>query len=383
MAIAAPARGGSVGVTEKGPIRHLDPVLILTTIGLSIYGLLMVYSSTRRSLEQLGTDPGFYVKKQVAYLFLGVIALIVVASFDYRLVKVYAPFFFGGVLFFLLIVMIPFIGTSTAGAQRWITIFGFQFQPSELAKLALVAMLAAYLSEVKGELTLRDVMRSAGLAALPMGLVFLQPDVGTTMVFAAILVGLLLVAGARARHLAILALAAAIAVAGAFQTGLVKDYQIARLIGLFDTKADPLRAGYNKKQSEIAIGNGGVTGQGYLKGTQTNLDFVPEQHTDFIFTVVGEEFGFVGAMILLLLFALLLWRGFRVALLSKDPFGTYLATGIVTMLAFQSFVNIGMTLGIMPITGIPLPFLSYGGSALITDFIAVGLLLNVHMRRFK
>jgi rod shape determining protein RodA len=180
----------------------------------------------------------------------------------------------------------------------------------------------------------------------------------------------------------VLALTAVVLIFGAFQLGVVKDYQIARLTGFLDPADDPLRTGYNKTQAEIAIGSGGLTGLGFGSGTQTNLSFVPEQHTDFIFTVVGEEFGFVGAMTLLLLFGVLIWRAFRIALLSKDPFGTYVAAGIASMFAIQVFVNIGMTLGIMPITGIPLPFVSYGGTSLLANCVAVGLLLNVHMRRF-
>jgi rod shape determining protein RodA len=164
---------------------------------------------------------------------------------------------------------------------------------------------------------------------------------------------------------------------------VIKDYQITRLTAFMDNNADPSGAGYNKTQAEIAIGSGGLFGLGYQKGTQTNLDFVPEQHTDFIFTVVGEEFGFFGALVVLVLFALLIWRAFRISLLSKDPFGTYLAAGIASMFAIQAFVNIGMTVGIMPITGIPLPFVSYGGTSTLANFVAVGLLLNVHMRRFK
>jgi rod shape determining protein RodA len=196
-------------------------------------------------------------------------------------------------------------------------------------------------------------------------------------------VGVLVVAGARARYLGILALTAVVLIFGAFQMGLVKDYQVDRLTSFFDPQNDPLRSGYNRQQAEIAIGSGGLFGVGYGNGTQTNLDFVPEQHTDFIFTVVGEEFGFAGAFTLLLLFGVLIWRAFRIALLSKDPFGTYVAAGIGAYLAIQVFVNIGMTLGIMPITGIPLPFVSYGGSALLTNSAAVGLLLNIHMRRLK
>jgi rod shape determining protein RodA len=366
---------------ESSAVRHLDPTLIVIAVLLSVYGLLMVYSATHQGLRALGEDPGFYLKKQIAFLMLGLIAMIITATFDYRLVKVYAGIAYGVMLFLLLLVLTP-IGDETAGAQRWITIFGFQFQPSELAKLALVAALAAYLSELR-EVRLEHVWRAAGLAAAPMALIFLQPDVGTTMVLAAVLISLLVVAGAKARHILIMVGVAIFLAIVALQLGIVKDYQIARLTSFLDPAADPLQAGYNRAQAEIAIGAGGLFGRGYLNGTQTNLDFVPEQHTDFVFTVVGEELGFLGAILLLALFAVLLWRGFRTALMSRDSFGTYLVTGIVAMIAFQAFVNVGMTMGIMPVTGIPLPLVSYGGTSMITNFMAVGLLLNVHMRRFK
>jgi rod shape determining protein RodA len=369
---------------EVAPIRHLDPILIGVSVALTIYGLLMVYSATHQGLEALGEDPGHYLKKQVAFLMLGMIVLLVSTVFDYRLVKVYAPFLYGATALLLFLVFTP-LGGEAAGAQRWITLLGFQFQPSEVSKIILVAMLAAYLSEIRvyGELRLEHVWRAAGLAALPMVLVSLQPDIGTSMVFAVILVAVLIVAGAKPKHIGVLALAALIGLFGAFRVGIVQDYQIDRLTGFLDPAKDPDRVGYNKAQSEIAIGAGGLFGSGYGHGTQTNLDFVPEQHTDFIFTVVGEEFGFAGAILLLTLYGVLVWRGFRIAMLSRDTFGTLLALGVTSMLALQIFVNIGMTIGIMPITGIPLPFLSYGGTALVTNFLAVGLLLNVHMRRFK
>jgi rod shape determining protein RodA len=367
--------------TREGALRHLDPVLIGTALALAVFGLFMVYSASHQGLATLGEDPGFYLKKQIAFVMLGLIAMLITASFDYRLVKVYAGIAFGGVVFLLLLVLTP-IGDETAGAQRWITLFGFQFQPSEFAKLGLVALLAAYLSELR-EVRLENVWRAAGLALAPMALIFIQPDVGTSMVFAAVVIGLLVVAGARARHIGILVAVAVMGAIVAFHLGIVKDYQIARLTSFLDPAADPLRAGYNRAQAEIAIGSGGVFGRGYLNGTQTNLDFVPEQHTDFVFTVVGEELGFVGALLLLVLFAVLLWRGFRTALMSRDSFGTLLAAGITTMIAFQIFVNVGMTMGIMPVTGIPLPLVSYGGTSMIVNWMAVGLLLNVHMRRFK
>ena len=232
------------------------------------------------------------------------------------------------------------------------------------------------------EPTLTDVLRVTLIGLVPMGLVFIQPDIGTTIVLVAIVVGILVVAGTRAKHLAILALASIVLLFGAFQTGIIKDYQLQRLWAFNDSNKDLQGANYNRNQAEIAIGSGGLVGQGYLNGRLTNLDFVPEQHTDFIFTVAGEEFGFAGAALILALFAILMWRAIRISFLSKDAFGTYLAAGIAAMFAIQMFVNVGMVIGIMPITGIPLPFLSYGGSSMLANFIAVGLLLNIHMRRF-
>ncbi len=369
---------------ERRPIRHLDPVLLIAVVALTVVGLFMVYSATQRSLSAIGLDPWIYLKRQATFAIVGVVVVMLMAAFDYRFLKIYAGMLYAASIVLLVLVRTP-IGTTVKGSQRWFQLAGFQFAPSELAKIALIVMLAAFLSEIVRtgqDLSLPDVFRATAIAALPGLLVFLQPDLGTTIVLVAILVGILIVAGARAKHLAILALAAMLLIFAGFQAGLVKEYQVARLTSFLDPQNDPLRSGYNRMQAEIAIGSGGLVGLGYLKGTQTNLDFVPEQHTDFIFTVVGEEFGFVGAATLLLLFAIVLWRAFRIALLSKDPFGTFIATGVATMLAIQVFVNIGMTIGIMPITGIPLPFVSYGGSSLLTNCAAVGLLLNVHMRRF-
>jgi len=368
-------------VSERRPLRHLDPILLLSVLALGMVGLVTIYSATHASLVAQRIDPGFYLKKQLTFVTLGVVVILVAASFDYRFVKVYAGIIYVASLALLVLVRTP-LGTTVRGSQRWFQLFGFQLAPSELAKLALVAMLAAFLSQLRSsDLSLQALYRATAIAAVPGLLVFLQPDLGTSIVLVAILVGILVVAGARARHLGVLALTAIVLIFGALQLGLVKDYQIARLTAFFDPQNDPQRSDYNRTQAEIAIGSGGLLGRGYLRGTQTNLDFVPEQHTDFIFTVIGEEFGFVGAIFVLMLFALLIWRAVRIALLAKDPFGTYLAAGIASMLAIQVFVNVGMTLGIMPITGIPLPFVSYGGSSLLTNCAAVGLLLDVHMRR--
>jgi rod shape determining protein RodA len=372
---------GRMVASERRSIRHVDPLLIAAALGLAVIGLLAIYSATHQSLAAVGLDPGRFVKRQVTFLAVAMIVLMLAASFDYRLLKVYAGIVYVSSLALLILVRTP-IGTSVKGAQRWFELFGFQLAPSEIAKIALIAMLAAVLSEVRGELTVRDVFRTAGLAAVPAFLVFLQPDLGSSIVFAAILVGILVVAGARARYLALLALTAVVLIVAGFQVGLVREYQIERLKAFLDPASVSEDALHNREQAEIAIGSGGLMGVGYLGGSQTNLDFVPEQHTDFVFTVVGEEFGFAGAVVLLSLYGLLLWRALRVAMLSRDPFGTYLAAGIASMFALQMFVNVGMNIGIMPITGIPLPFVSYGGSSLLLNFASVGLLLNVHMRRF-
>jgi rod shape determining protein RodA len=373
---------GRVWADERRPIRHLDPVLLVTTMLLAVGGLFLVYSATHQSLETLNLDPATFVRKQFAALVLGFLMLIVVAAFDYRFYKVYAGFIYAATVVALVLVRTP-LGASPSGAQRWFAFGGFQLTPSEFAKIALAVMLAAVLSELRtAEPTLTDVLRVTMIAMVPLGLVFIQPDIGTTIVLVAIVVGVLVVAGTRPKHLATLALAAVVLLFGAFQLGIIKDYQLQRLFAFGDTRKDLQGVNYNRNQAEIAIGAGGLLGQGYLHGKLTNLDFVPEQHTDFIFTALGEEFGFAGAVFVLALFAILMWRAIRIAYLSKDAFGTYLAAGIAAMFAIQMFVNVGMVIGIMPITGIPLPFLSYGGSSMLANFIAVGLLLNIHMRRF-
>jgi rod shape determining protein RodA len=380
MDVTLPPR--SATLAERPKPRYADATLALAAIALTAFGLLMVYSATNRSLSEFGRDPGTYLKRQAVFVIVGAIAMVAATVVDYRLAKVYAPVLYVITVVLLLLVRTP-LGSSSRGAQRWFQLAGFQLSPSLFTRLSLGMMLAAYLSEIKGEITLNQVVKAVVIAGVPMFLVFVQPDIGSTIILASIMVALLVVSGAKARYLAVLALAAGVGIFGAFQLHIVKDYQVQRLVGFLDSNTDTQRAGYNKKQAEIAIGAGGITGRGFLKGTQTNLDFVPAQHTDFIFTVVGEELGFVGAAVLLLLYAVVLWRAFRIALLAKDPFGTYLAVAVGAMIAIQVFVNIGMTIGIMPITGIPLPLISYGGSGLVADLIGIGLLINIHMRRFR
>ena len=379
---------GRITSEERRPIRHVDLILLLVTAAIVVAGFFLLFSATKSTLIGLNQGEFARVQKQMVTAAMGVVLMLVVASFDYRFLKVYAGFIYAGMIVSLILVRIPGIGSGAIGdttsAQRWFSFGGFQVTPSEFVKVGLIVMLAAVLSELRGPIpTLNDVLRVCAIAAIPTGLVFLQPDIGTTIVLVAILGGMLVVAGTRLRQLAALAIGIIIVLALAFQLGVIKDYQLARLTGFLDPTADTQTTNYNRNQAEIAVGSGGVLGRGYGSGTQTNLDFVPEQHTDFIFTVAGEEFGFVGSSIFLSLYALLLWRAIRIAYLSKDPFGTYLATGVVSMFAIQMFVNVGMVIGIMPITGIPLPFVSYGGSQMLANFIAIGVLMNVHMRRFK
>jgi rod shape determining protein RodA len=378
---------GRVWANERRPIRHLDPTLLLVTGGLVVIGLFAIYSATSQTLRQDGFDPFSRVDKQLVTAVLGFILLLVMATFDYRFLKVYSGFIFGATLIMLVVLQIPGVSGGEGGTSNYIDIPGvnlLQISPSEFSKIGLIVILAAMLSELKSPVSeLGDVIRVLVVAGLTMGLVFINVEIGTTIVLMTITVGVLVVAGTRAKHLIALAVAAIVLIALAFQLNVIKDYQVDRLTAFFDSGNAAEDARYNLEQSEIAVGSGGMFGRGYLQGSQTNLDYVPEQHTDFIFTVVGEEFGFFGSVFVLSLFALLLWRAIRIAYLSKDAFGTYLATGVASMFAIQMFVNVGMVIGIMPITGIPLPFLSYGGSAMLVNFIAVGILLNVHMRRFK
>jgi rod shape determining protein RodA len=378
---------GRVWTEQRRPIRHLDPTLLVVVAGLVVVGLFAIYSATSQTLRQDGLDPLSRVNKQLVTAVLGFILLLLIATFDYRFLKVYAGFIFGSTLFLLLLLQIPGVAGSVSGTSNYINIPGvslLQISPSEFAKIGLIVILSAMLSELRSPVPeLQDFVRVLMVAGVTMGLVFINVEIGTTIVLMTITVGILVVAGTRAKHLIALALGALLLIGLAFQMNVIEDYQIARLTSFLDSQNASEDARYNLEQSEIAVGSGGMFGQGYLHGTQTALDYVPEQHTDFIFTVIGEEFGFAGSVFVLSLFALLLWRAIRIAFLSKDSFGTYLATGVAAMFAIQMFVNVGMVIGIMPITGIPLPFLSYGGTAMLVNFIAVGILLNVHMRRFK
>jgi rod shape determining protein RodA len=371
----------SARMARKAPIKHLDPTLLLAALALAVYGAVMVFTATAPKFSQAGADPAALLKRQAIFVVVGALALGAASFFDYRHLKGLAPVIYAGTLLALGLVLV--VGDVTKGARRWINLGIFQAQPSEVAKLALLITVAAFLAERKGDLRALDVAVTCALALLPAGLVYLEPDLGTMMVLLVGAGAVLLVGGAKIRHLLALAALGVIAVLVVLQMGLLKDYQLQRLTAFRDPNPDVRSEAYNLYQAKIAIASGGFRGKGLRReNTQTSLDFVPEQHTDFIFTAVGEQLGFIGSATLLGLFALLIWRALRIAGMSRDAFGTLIAAGIASVWAFQLFVNVGMTMGIMPITGIPLPFISYGGSSLLTHFIAVGLLLNIHMRRF-
>lgn len=368
-------------MARKAPIRHLDPTLLLVTLLLTAFGAVMIMSVTSGSLRQEGLDPTLFLKRQITFAVAGAVLLLIVSFFDYRVMRGLSPFVYGATILALLAVLV--LGDEQFGATRWINLGAFQAQPSELTKMAVIIVLGAYLAERRGDVRARNVAAIIGLILLPCALIYLEPDLGTMMVVVALTGAALLVGGAKIRHFLVIGALGALAVFVVLQVGLLKQYQIDRLTAFLDPNPDVQSIGYNLRQSQIAIGSGGVRGQGLEgKHTQTSLDYVPAQHTDFIFTAVGEQLGFIGSAAMLALFAFLIWRALRIAAMSRDLFGTLLATGIAALWAFQVFVNIGMTMGIMPITGIPLPFISYGGSSLVTNFVAVGLLLNIHMRRF-
>ena len=364
------------------PWHHVDSVLMICVVAIASLGLLMVYSATHKKLADAGFNPASDVKKQALFLLIGVGVMLFVASIDYRVYRDFAPFIYLGGVMLLLLVMTP-VGSRVRGTQGWFQLGPFQLQPSEFAKVLVIVCGASYAALHRGELDLRRVATLLAIVGVPMGLVYLQPDLGTALVFAAILMGLLLVAGARARHIVAILAIGAVGVVAVFQLGVIKQYQLDRLGAFLDPTNDQQRSAYNLHQSTIAVGSGGFHGKGLFEGTQTNLSYVPEQRTDFIFTVVGEELGFLGSALMVALFAMVVWRTWRAANLAKDLYGTLVCVGVMAMLVFQVFENIGMTMGIMPITGIPLPFVSYGGSSTLACFAAVGLVLNVHMRRFS
>jgi rod shape determining protein RodA len=364
-------------------LRDLDPWLIGATLAISAVGLMMVYSSTRERLRLEGVDELYFVKRQGVAILIGLAVMGLLLAIDYRKLRDSSAFAYVATVVGLLVVLSP-LGSSARGSQAWFALpGGFQLQPSELAKFGIIVALAGYAHAHRGQMDPWRLTVTIALAAIPIGLVMLQPDFGTAMVLGLVVITLLAVAGASIRHLLVLALLGVTFVVAVVNVGVLKQYQVDRLTSFVNQGVDARSTTYSTEQSKNAIGNGGVTGRGFGNGSQTAGGFVPEQHTDFIFTAVGEEFGFLGAAGLLVLFAIVIWRTWRTALLARDLFGTLVCVGVLAIFAFQIFENIGMTMGIMPVTGIPLPLMSYGGSSTVTAFACVALVANVSMRRFR
>ena len=376
----------SVGRGRRDPVarwHHVDGVLVAATVSLALLGCLMIYSATRHGLAARGLDPLSSVKRQAGFVALGLVGMGVTAAIDLRRLRRAVPLLYLGAVALLLAVLSP-LGTVVNGARSWFAVGSFQLQPAELAKLATIVAVAGACARWRGVLDGRGLAVGLGLAVVPTGLVLLQPDLGSALVFAVVTMALVLVAGARPAHLLGLGVLAVVSVVGVLQLDLLDGYQRDRLTAFASGgTVDQQGAGFQLDQSMTTVAAGGLGGTGLFQGTQTRLGFVPEQQTDFIFTVVGEELGFVGSVAVLALYAVIAWRSWRAGLLAQDHFGALLCTGVLAMIAFHVFQNMGMAMGIMPITGIPLPLVSYGGSATVTVFAGLGLVLNVHMRRFS
>ena len=365
---------------DTGPrLFRLDPLLLFATLALVAAS---AYTVRRATLGDRAADPNYFFTRQLIYMAVGLVLMFVVARFDYSRLRewklgVYG-FMIGGIL------LVYAFGFSARGSRRAIQFGFFNFQASELGKVLLVVALAGFVVDRARRLDERETTsRIVLLALLPAMLVVAQPDLGSGLVYIAIVLAVLFIAGTKWTHFAALAglgtVAIVIVVLAAPMAGVevIKPYQVDRLTAFLNPSTDPADEGYHINQSLTAIGSGGKTGRGD-QSTQTKFNFLPEHHTDFVFSVVGEEFGFVGAALVLSLFALLIWRALRILTMSKNFYGALVAGGITAMLMFQVFVNVGMTIGIMPITGIPLPLVSYGGSSVITTLMAIGLLQSIH-----
>ena len=361
------------------PLKHIDPVLLVCTLALAFVGVVAVWSATR------GPGPDFddsFLVRQGVFVIGGTVALAVFALVDYRKLHDWAWVFYGLTTVLLVGVLTPF-GSRVNGAQAWFSLGPFQLQPAEFAKLSLIGVLAFMLSEFRGDIDLRRLAALLIVPVVPMGLIMLQPDLGQVLTLVAITLAMLLVGGLPGRFIAILTVIGVLGVVGILNSPVLAEYQQDRLTAFVNPADTENSAMYNIRQSQQAIASGEVTGHGLFEGPQTRLGYVPEQQTDFIFTTVAEQFGFVGGATVLALYGVLCYRIWRTAQIARDLFGTLVCIGVLAMFAFSIFQNVGMAMGIMPVTGIPLLLLSSGGSSTMVAFAGLGLVLNVHMRRFR
>lgn len=361
-----------------------DPILTGAVAALLVIGTLLVYAATRDWYAANNLDPEYYLKRHVINILIGVLLAWGTTIIDYRLLRAYTPIVWGLGVLGLIIVLIPTLGAEVNGAKAWIALpGGFQIQPAELAKISIIVGMSMILSERSHDSDLptsRDVLQALVVAGIPVLLILFQPDMGTVFIISAAVVTIIAISGASSRWVVALLLIAILGAFGATKTGVINSYQVKRLQSFVNPNADTQGSGYQLRQARITVGSGGLLGTGLFNGPQTNGRFVPEQQTDFIFTVAGEELGFLGSAGIVLLYLIILMRAFAIARRTDDPYGRLVATGVTAWFAFQIFENIGMTLGLMPMTGVPLPFLSYGGSSMFATLIGFGLLQNVHAR---
>jgi rod shape determining protein RodA len=358
--------------------RHVDIVLCLLIGMATLMGAVMIFSATKHKAA-----PYSFIEKHVMFVAIGFVAMAVVAAIDYERIVDWAWTIYAGAVVLLVAVLVPGVGSIHNNIRAWFDIGPIQIQPAELAKLATILAVAAYLGRLDKPVTLRHVLTALAVMGIPMGLILLQPDLGTTLVFVGIAVGMLMVANVPARYLVALVFLGVLGTGAILNSNALDKYQKDRLTSFVNPQGASEAAIYNTRAAQQAIASGGLTGQGLFNGPQTKGGFVPEQQTDFIFTVPAEELGFAGAGLAILLLSGIVWRVWRTAQLARDRTGQLICVGVLCMLMFHIFENVGMNLGIMPVTGIPLPFFSYGGSSTITTFVALGLVLNVHMRRYN
>jgi rod shape determining protein RodA len=360
-------------------VRHCDFILIGSAVVLSLIGAVMVYSATRAEQIDAGGDPKFYLKRQLAWLAIGLVVMIVVALVDYHWLEQWAYVLYGLVVLSLIAVLTHF-GHVSLGAQRWFALGPLEVQPSEFAALALIVVLAVYCSRQETMFP-RNIVVVLALAAVPILLVYKQPDLGTALIMSVVLTVMIVTSGVRLRYLGALAVVGLVGLVAGIHFRLIHAYELGRLQSFFHQSTQTSGANYNLAQSILAIASGGAFGTGVFHGAATNGGFVPAQQTDFIFSAVGEQLGFAGGVLVIALFGVIAFRLLRAAQIARDPLGRMLCSGALALLAYSVFQNVGMTIGLIPIAGIPLPFVSYGGSAMIVFFATVGLVVNVEMRR--
>ncbi|MGW2935933.1 rod shape-determining protein RodA [Streptomyces sp. NPDC055722] len=382
-----PERAGWARIFARDSLaRRLDWPILLSAMALSLIGTVLVYSATRNRTEINQGDPYYFLIRHLMNTGIGLVLMIGTVWLGHRTLRTAVPILYGISVLLILMVLTP-LGATINGNRNWIVFGGgFSLQPSEFVKITIIlgmAMLLAARVDAgdKPYPDHRTVAQALGLAAAPMMIVMLMPDLGSTMVMAVTVLGVLLASGASNRWVFGLIGAGALGAIAVWQMHILDEYQINRFAAFANPDLDPAGVGYNTNQARIAIGSGGLTGAGLFHGSQTTGQFVPEQQTDFVFTVAGEELGFLGAGLIIVLLGIVMWRACRIARETTELYGTIVAAGIIAWFAFQSFENIGMTLGIMPVAGLPLPFVSYGGSSMFAVWIAVGLLQSIRVQR--